>query len=84
MEALEQIALQMPAIDGFLNHFLMFVIPHWIVQHILQHTQRPQFSGTHMAQIGAVVAAVGAPVFLLPAGVAGGAGFSSRKPKKLR
>ena len=31
----------------------------------------PQFSGTHMAQVGAVVAAVGAPVFLLPAGVAG-------------
>ena len=50
VEALEQIALQMPAIDGFLNHFLMFVIPHWIVQHILQHTQRPQFSGTHMAR----------------------------------
>ena len=49
----------------------MFVIPHWIVQHILQHTQRPQFSGTHMAQVGAVVAAVGAPVFLLPTGVAG-------------
>ena len=71
MEALEQITLQMPAIDGFLNHFLMFVIPHWIVQHILQHTQRPQFSGTHMAQIGTVVAAVGAPVFLLPTGVAG-------------
>lgn len=71
VEALEQIALQMPAIDGFLDHVLMFVIPHWIVQHILQHTQRPQFSGTHMAQIGAVVAAVGAPVFLLPTGVAG-------------
>ena len=35
--------------------------------------QGPQFSGTHMAQVGAVVAAVGAPVFLLPAGVAGGA-----------
>ena len=61
VETLEQIALQMPAVDGFPDHFLLFVIPHWIVQHILQHTQRPQFSGTHMAQIGAVVAAVGAP-----------------------
>ena len=70
MEALEQIALQMPAIDGFLNHFLLFVIPHGIVQHFLEHTQRPQFSGTHMAQVGAVVATVGAPVFLLPATVA--------------
>ena len=71
VEALEQIALQMPAINGFLDHFLLLIVPHWIVQHILQHTQRPQFSGTHMAQIGAVVAAVGAPVFLLPTGVAG-------------
>ena len=53
VEALEQIALQMPAIDGFLNHFLLFVIPHGIVQHFLQHTQRPQFSGTHRAQVGA-------------------------------
>ena len=50
LEALEQIALQMPAIDGFLNHFLLFVIPHGIVQHFLEHTQRPQFSGTHMAR----------------------------------
>ena len=69
MEAPEQIALQMPAIDGFLDHFLLFVIPHGIVQHIIQYTQRPQFSGTHMAQVGAVVAAVGTPVFLLPTGV---------------
>lgn len=58
VEALEQIALQMPAIDGFLNHFPLLIVPHGIVQHILQHTQRPQFSGTHMAQIGTVVAAV--------------------------
>ena len=70
VEALEQITLQMPAIDGFLDHFLLFVIPHGIVQHIIQYTQRPQFSGTHMAQIGTVVAAVGAPVFLLSATVA--------------
>ena len=39
VEALEQIALQMPAVDGFLNHFLLLLVPHWIVQHILQHTQ---------------------------------------------
>ena len=71
VEALEQIALQMPAVDGFLNHFPLLIVPHGIVQHIVQHTQRPQFSGTHMAQIGTVVAAVGAPVFLLPTGVAG-------------
>ena len=73
MEALEQIALQMPAIDRFPDHFFLLIVPHRIVQYLLQHTQGPQFSGTHMAQVGAVVAAVGAPVFLLPAGVAGGA-----------
>ena len=61
----------MPAIDGFPNHFLLFLVPHGVVQHFLQHTQRPQFSGAHIAQKGAVVAAVGAPVFLLPAGIAG-------------
>ena len=73
MEALEQITLQMPAIDGFLDHFLLFVIPHGIVQHIIQYTQCPQFSGSHITQIGAIVTTMGAPVFLLPAGVAGGA-----------
>ena len=78
MEALEQIALQMPAIDGFLNHFPLLIVPHGIVQHILQHTQRPQFSDTHMAQIGTVVAAVGAPVFLLPTGVGPEFGGSTR------
>ena len=43
------------------------------VQHLLQHTQGPQFSGTHIAQKGTIVTTMGAPVFLLPAGVAGGA-----------
>ena len=70
MEAPEQIALQMPAIDRFPDHFLLFLVPHGIVQHFLQHTQCPQLSGPHIAQIGAVVAAVGTPVFLLPATVA--------------
>ena len=73
VETLEQIALQVPAIDRFPNHFLLLLVPHRIFQHIFHHTQRPQFSGTHRAQIGAVIAAVGAPVFLLPAGVAGSA-----------
>ena len=71
VEALEQIALQMPAVDGFPDHFLLILVPHGVVQHILQHTQRPQFSGTHTAQIGAVVATVSPPIFLLPTGVAG-------------
>ena len=73
MEALEQIALQMPAIDGFPDHIFLLLVPHGIVQHLLQHTQCPQFSGTHIAQKGTIVAAVSAPVFLLPAGIAGGA-----------
>ena len=55
MKALEQIALQMPAIDGFLNHFLLLIVPHGIVQHLLQHIQCPQFSGSHITQIGAIV-----------------------------
>ena len=74
VEALEQITLQMPTIDGLLDHFLLLIVPHGIVQHILQYTQSPQFFGAHIAQKGTVVAAVGTPVFLLPAGVAGGAG----------
>lgn len=71
VEALEQIALQMPAVDRFLNHFFLFLVPHRIVQHFLQHPQRPQLSGTYIAQKGAVVTAVSPPVFLLPAGVIG-------------
>ena len=71
MEALEQIALQMPAIDGFPDHSLLLLVPHGVVQHLLQHTQCPQFSGAHIAPKGAVIATVGPPVFLLPAGVAG-------------
>ena len=73
LEALEQIALQVPAIDGFPDHIFLLLVPHGIVQHLLQHTQCPQFSGTHIAQKGTVVAAVSSPIFLLPAGVAGGA-----------
>ena len=73
VEALEQIALQMPAIDGFPDHSLLLLVPHGVVQHLLQHTQCPQFSGSHITQIGAIVTTMGAPVFLLPAGVAGGA-----------
>ena len=61
----------MPAIDGFPDHFFLLLVPHGIVQHLLERAQRPQFSGTHIAQKGAVVAAVSAPVFLLPTGVAG-------------
>ena len=76
MEALEEIALQMPAIDRFPDHFLLSLVPHGIVQHILQRTQGPQFSGAHIAQKGAVVAAVGPPVFLLPAVVTGSAVWS--------
>ena len=57
VEALKQIALRMPAIDGFLDHFLLLIIPHGIVQHILQYTQGPQFFGAHIAQKGTVVAA---------------------------
>ena len=73
VEALEQIALQVPAIDGFPDHIFLLLVPHGIAQHLLQHIQCPQFSGTHIAQKGTVVAAVSAPIFLLPAGVAGGA-----------
>lgn len=73
LEALEQIALQVPAIDGFPDHIFLLLVPHGIVQHLLQHTQCPQFSGTHIAQKGTVVAAVSSPIFLLPAGVDGGA-----------
>ena len=73
MEALEEIALQMPAIDRFPDHFLLLIVPHGIVQYLLQHTQCPQLSGPYIAQKGAVVAAVGAPVFLLPAVVTGSA-----------
>ena len=69
VEALEQITLQMPAVDRFLNHFFLFLVPHRIVQHFLQHPQRPQLSGTYIAQKGAVVTAVSPPVFLLPAGI---------------
>ena len=65
--------MQMPAIDGFPDHFFLLIVPHRIVQYLLQHTQCPQFSGAHIAQKGAVVAAVSAPIFLLPAGIAGGA-----------
>ena len=54
VEALEQIALQMPAIDRFPDHFFLLIVPHRIVQYLLQHTQGPQFPGTHMAQVGAV------------------------------
>ena len=50
VEALEQIALQMPAIDRFPDHFFLLIVPHRIVQYLLQHTQGPQFSGTHMAR----------------------------------
>ena len=63
----------MSAIDGFPDGFLLLIVPHGIVQHILQRTQGPQFSGAHIAQKGAVVAAVGPPVFLLPAVVTGSA-----------
>ena len=73
VEALEQIALQMAAVDRFPDHFLLLHVPHGIVQHLIQYPQRPQFPGSHIAQKGAVVAAVGPPVFLLPAAVAGGA-----------
>lgn len=72
VEALEQIALQMAAVDRFPDHFLLLPVPHGIVQHLIQYPQRPQFPGSHIAQKGAVVAAVGPPVFLLPAAVAGG------------
>ena len=37
VEALEQIALQMPTIDGFLDHILLLLVPHRVVQHFL-HT----------------------------------------------
>ena len=63
----------MSAIDGFPDGFLLLIVPHGIVQHILQRTQRPQFSGAHITQKGTVVTAVGPPLFLLPAGVARGA-----------
>ena len=62
----------MTSIDGFPYHFFLFLIPHRVIQHFFQHTQCPQFSGAYIAQKGAVVVAVGPPVFLLPAGVAGG------------
>ena len=35
MQALEQIALQMPAIDGVLDHFFLLVIPHRVIQHLI-------------------------------------------------
>ena len=38
VEALEQIALQMPAIDGFLNQLFLVIVPHGIVQHIIQRS----------------------------------------------
>ena len=70
VKALEQIALKMSSVNGFLNHFFMLIVPHGVIQNFFKHIQRPQFTGSHITQIGAIVTTMGAPVFLLPTRIA--------------
>ena len=55
MEALEQIALQMPAIDRFPDHFFLLIVPHRIVQYLLVGAPYAAARGISVEAVGAMI-----------------------------
>ena len=70
MQAAEQVALHGTAVYGLPYPLLFVLIPHGIFQYFFEHTLHLHFLCAHVAEVGTEIAAVGAPVLLLPADVA--------------
>ena len=70
VQAAEQVALHGTAVYGLPYPLLFVLIPHGIFQYFFEHTLYLHFLCAHVAEVGTEIAAVGAPVLLLPADVA--------------
>ena len=69
VQAAKQVALHGAAVYGLPYPLFFVFVPHGIFQYFFEHTLYLHLLCTHVAEVGAEIAAVGAPVLLLPADV---------------
>ena len=69
VQAAKQVALHGTAVYGLPYPLLCVFVPHGIFQYFFEHALYLHLLGAHVAEVGAEITAVRAPVLLLPADV---------------